>query len=496
MREPPEIFARYPATAGDEAMDPTGRPAGGYAVLGPLLAELGAAGLAAAAERLVAERNACGMVAREWADGRQRIRPIRLDPLPRVVESATWARLAAGVEQRHRALNAFLADAYRRAGRRRGDPDAERAPEIVRAGVVPAWAVAHSPGRAPDAVGLAWPGQPRSAVAAVDLLRTSAGNWVARADHLQVPAGLGVALANRSGMAAALPSLAAAGRAAGLVDPWVAIPLLRRALREAAPPGCPGAPRMAILSAGEGDSSWFEHRLLADALDVPLVTAGDLWPRVDGGIEAAVDGQRMALDVLYRRFPDAELPAHGTPTGQSLSALLHEAVRAGRLGMANVPGNGLADDAAIYAFVPNMIRFYLGEEPLLPSVPTWVLADEQSWRQVRSRLHELVLTPVDGYGGGRRVVGPACSPAELAQLQAEVAAAPHRFVAQEPQDAATVPVLVEGRLLPAPAELRIFSVAVAGTTALPAPLTRIGRTADASPDAGRPVVTKDTWLLG
>ena len=134
------------------------------------------------------------------------------------------------------------------------------------------------------------------------------------------------------------------------------------------------------------------------------------------------------------------------PIGSSLDALLTEAVRAGRLGLANVPGNGLADDVATYAWVPAMIRFYLGEEPLLASVPTWVLADEAQWAEVRDRLHELVIRPVAGYGGRGAVFGPTCSAAELASLQAEVAAAPYRFVAQEPVESSTAPTLVDGSL--------------------------------------------------
>src|SRR4051794_9016683 len=131
-----------------------------------------------------------------------------MDPVPRVLAGTEWAAVAAGVEQRHRALNAFLADAYRAAGRRRGDAD--RNPEVVRAGVLPEWAVVHSPGRDPDAVGMAWPGQPRATIAATDVLRTADGRWVAATDHLRVPAGLGYALANRDGARAALPDLFAA----------------------------------------------------------------------------------------------------------------------------------------------------------------------------------------------------------------------------------------------------------------------------------------------
>jgi uncharacterized circularly permuted ATP-grasp superfamily protein len=484
------VLAGYGAPAGDEAVDASGglRPA--YDVLGPVLSGLGEAGLVAAADRLLAERADRGVAFAAWADGRQTVTPFPMDPVPRPVEAREWAEVAAGVEQRHRALNAFLADAYRPAGRRRGDAD--RDPEIVRAGVLPDWAVAHSPGRDPAAVGLAWPGQQRATVAGMDVLRTG-GRWVVLEDNLRVPSGLGYALANRDS-ARAIPGLFPGDL--GVADPWAAVPQLRAALADAAPPGCAGTPCVAVLSAGESDSAWFEHRLLAAALDAPLVGAGDLWPRPDGGIEAAVGGERLPVDVLYRRFDDAELAVHSTPVGTSLAALLAEGVRTGRLALANVPGNGLADDQAAYAGVPAMIRFYLDEEPLLDSVPTWVLADDEQWAQVRGRLHELVLKPVGGYGGQGVVVGPECSAAELAQLQAEVAAAPHRFVAQEPVEFSTAPTLVGGRLVPRHVDLRVFSVAGERTRALPAPLTRVAlgegsRVTNSSRGGG----SKDTWLL-
>ncbi len=254
---------------------------------------------------------------------------------------------------------------------------------------------------------------------------------------------------------------------------------------------------MALLTAGDSDGTYAEHVLLAEALGIPLVRAGDIWPRFDGGIEVQVGAVRVPVDVLYRRFDDTALGAYRTPIGQPLDSVLAEAVRAGRLGLANVPGNGVADDVTTYAFVPAMIRFYLGEEPLLGSVPTWVLADPEQWAQVRDRLHELVVEPVEGYGGAGTVVGPTASAAELAQLYAEVAAAPHRFVAREPVEPSTVPTLVDGALQPRHVDLRVFSVEGPETRALPAPLTRVAAAADSTvtaPTAGGGA--KDTWLLG
>lgn len=478
------LLAGYPAPTADEAVTAEGRLRPEYAALEPALTGLGAVGLAGAAQALAELRAARGVALGSWSDGRHERHPVVLDPLPRLIPAAQWRLVADGVEQRHRALGAFLADTYRAAGRRRGDAD--RAPEIVRAGVLPEWAVVHNPARDPAAIGQAWPGQPRATVAAADLVRTADGGWAVTADDLCTPAGLGFAVEDRLALRAAVPELfgpAAPGA------PGVALELLRTALAEAAPPACPGAPRVAVLSAGETDSSWFEHVVLAQALGVPLVQAGDLWPRTDGGLEISVDGERRPVDVLYRRFDEGALGAYRTPVGQPLDQQLTEAVRAGRLGLANVPGNGVADDAATFAFVPAMIGFYLGEQPLLPSPRTWVLADPAALAEVRGRLPELVVEEVAGYGGRRAVDGRTCSATDLARLEAEVDAAPHRFVAREPLAEATLPAFVDGTLRPRSARLRVFSVGTGGATrALPAPWTRV---ALGGPVAG----SKDTWLL-
>jgi uncharacterized circularly permuted ATP-grasp superfamily protein len=487
-----ELFAGYPPVRTDEAVGPDGRLRSGWVALAAALEMMGRDALALAADDLAARRRALGVAVSSWVDGRQELHPVPMDPVPRLVGATTWSALSAGVAQRHRALDAFLTDAYRPAGRRRGDTD--RAAEIVRAGVLPEWAVAHSPGRNPDAVGLAWPGQRRAAVAGTDVVRTANGRWAVAKDNLRVPSGIGYALANRDSARTAAPELLAqAGRQ--VVDPAGAVPLLAGALAAAAPPGCPATPRVAVLTQGETDGAWFEHQVLAAALDVPLVRAGDLHPRGDGGLEAAVDGERVPVDVLYRRFDDASLGAYRTGANLPLDTALSEAVRAGKLGLANVPGNGVADDAAGYAWVPAMVRFYLGEEPLLDSVSTWVLADPDAWRAVRDRLAQLDVEEVAGYGGRRIVHGPTCSRAELDALREEIAAAPHRFVAREPLEPSTVPTLVDGRLLPRAVDLRIFSVSGPTTTTLPLALTRVAPEAGpARPGAPRGG-SKDTWLL-
>ncbi len=479
----------YPAVDGDEVVGPGGLL---RERARPLQALLGRADLAELGARAGSALRASGGRLGTWRNGRLDVRPVSFDPLPRVLPASEWAALAAGIAQRHRALGAFLADAYRAAGRRRSDAD--RAPEIVRAGAVPEWAVARNPARDPASIAYAWPGQPRIAVLGCEVLRTADGRWLVCKDDARDPAGLGLALAARAAVTGAAPALLPGVPAARPED---AVPLLAAALAAAAPPGT-AAPRIAVLGSGAEDAAAAEHAQLAGALGVPLVTPSDLWPRVDGGVAAVVDGVRVPVDVLHRRIEDTELTAHRTPGGRSLSALLGDAVRGGRLGLAGIPGAGLADDLATLPFVPDMVRFYLGEEPLLEQVPTWVLADEDRWAQVRDRLHELLVVPVAGYGGGTVAVGPECSPAELAELQAEVAAAPHRFVAREPVRSATAPALVDGAPAPRHVDLRVFSVATAAgaVEVLPAPLSRVAmRPGSQDTDLTGAASVKDTWVL-
>jgi uncharacterized circularly permuted ATP-grasp superfamily protein len=487
------VFARYPGSAQDEAVAPDGSVRPAYEPVARVLTSLGAVGITAVVGAVAQERRIRGVAFGSFVDGRLVERPFPLCPVPRVLSAADWAHLSLGVEQRTRALNAFLADVYRPAGRRRTDPDQHA--EVVRAGVVPEWIVSASPGHRPAAVGLAAAGQQRITVSGLDLLHGPKG-WVVLEDNLRVPSGIGYALTNRDSGRLALPHLYRDAEAAGLVDPAESVALLRAALADAAPAGCEGVPQLGLLTDGAHNSAWFEHRLLAEAMGVPIVTPDTLWATPSGGVAVQVDGERIPVDVLYRRFDEADLAAHLTPSGAPVDVLLGEAVRAGKLALANVPGNGVADDKATYRYVPDMIRFYLGEEPVLEAVPTWLLADEADLAAVRDRLHELVIKPVDGYGGQGVVFGSMCSAAELAELHAQVLAAPHRFVAQEPVDFSTVPTVVDGMVVPRRADLRVFAVAGTTTQALPAPLSRVALTegsllVNSSQGGG----SKDTWVL-
>lgn len=447
------------------------------------------------ATRLEEARRAAGVVYTARIDGRLVDQVFPLDVVPRIVEAADWEHLAAGVVQRTRALEAFLQDVY--AG--------EAA--VVADGVVPPWLVTGSPGYAEHARRCVPGGGPRATVSGLDLLRDSDGTWRVLEDNLRVPSGLGYAIMNRDGLAAAVPELLAA--APPMLDPADAPRLLHDALRHAAPPRCPREdPSVVVLSDGPSNTAWFEHRLLAVRMGVPICTPGDLVAdgervvaHVPGGTGPGHSGaaREVPVDVIYRRVDESDLSSATAGDGTPLDVLLLRAAEAGVLALANAPGNGVADDKATYAYVRDMIRYYLAEEPVLADVPTWVLADPEAYAEVRHRLGELVVKPVHGAGGAGVVFGPELSPAALADLERAVAAAPHCYVAQQPVQFTTHPTLVAGGLAARHVDLRVFAFGAGDrgpTVAVPAPLTRVAlREGSMVVNSSAGGGSKDTWVL-
>lgn len=402
-----------------------------------------------------------------------------LDLVPRLVDAEEWALVRRGLEQRARALQALLADL---AGPR----------ECVRAGVLPA---ALAP---PPVAGTGTADRVHAVVAGMDLLRAGTGRWLVLEDNLRVPSGLGYAVLVREVAAGALPMLRPP---AGTPDPAAALAPLLGALHACAPPGATGAARIAVLSAGPTDSAWAEHRLLAERLDVPLLTTSDL--RVLPGPPPAVAGPAGRIDVLYRRLDEPELAAAGLGDGTPALPALADAVRAGTLGLANALGTGAADDKAVCARVPALMRFFLGEEPLLDGVRTWLLADPEQRGEALERLDELVVKPCDGYGGRGVVFGETLTAGELGDLRARLQAEPRAWVAQEPVLATTHPTLVGDALSPCRVDLRAFvlsGVRPDGTAdpgsavTLPAALTRVAPPGSKVVNSSRGGGAKDTWL--
>ena len=262
-----------------------------------------------------------------------------------------------------------------------------------------------------------------------DLLHTPDGRWVVLEDNLRVPSGLGYAVSNRRTAAAALPML----------HPWpgAAVARIRRArpARGAAAVGAAAAAsarrRSRCSRTGRATPRGTSTGCWPTSMDVPIVTPDDLRRRPSGVWARRRWPTQSRLDVLYRRLGDDELDrrADGVRAGERAAA--GRRLARASVSIVNAPGNGVGDDKAMYAFVPTMIRYYLGEEPIIGDVGTWVLADPNQYEGVRDRLHELVVKPVDGSGGAGVMIGPDLDDAEIATMRAEVEAAPHLFIAQE-----------------------------------------------------------------
>ncbi|AGP31478.1 circularly permuted type 2 ATP-grasp protein [Corynebacterium terpenotabidum] len=393
-----------------------------------------------------------------------------IEPVPRIIEAATWDILAAGVEQRTRALDRFLDDVYAVA-----DP-AEA--EIVRAGRMDVEVIRRAPGY--TALGHRVPaGTVRTRVTGADLVCSGAGDWAILEDNVRMPSGLTFALAARGVMQTHFPELlATAGDRLTTTDG--ALEQLCVALRDAAPTSVdPAAAYGVLITEGEDDPTWAEQRTIA--------AVGGFQPRTRGELEVRSDElwDRVAdrrVDVIYLRVEEDRLPEN-----------IGDALAAGTVGIANAPGNGLADDKAVYAFVPEMIRFYLGEEPSLAQVPTWLCSDPSQRMEVLDRLDELVVKPVDGYGGAGITIGPECTGAELAVRRTEILANPEGFIAQERVDLSTLPAL-DGTQRHV--DLRMFSLlGRAGTSTVPVGLTRVAPAGSLVVNSSRGGGGRDTWIL-
>ena len=252
---------------------------------------------------------------------------------------------------------------------------------------------------------------------------------------------------------------------------------------------------MVVLSQGPDDSAWFEHQMLADEMGVPLVRSTDLFVE-DSRVHRRANGKRYPVDVIYLRMGEDSLVhspgADGMPLGPSLVTALH----ADTVVLANALGNGIGDDKAVYAYVPKLIEYYLGEKALLADVPTYLCGLPEHRAEVLGRLDELVCKPVDGYGGDRIVIGPHAGAADLAAVGRQIRTAPHRWVAQEVVQLSTHPVFDGHQLAPRHVDLRAFVFTGRSSVVAPAALTRVAPAGSMIVNSSRGGGSKDTWLLG
>jgi uncharacterized circularly permuted ATP-grasp superfamily protein len=444
----------------DEALLPGGAPRPPYAELFRRLAD---AGIETVAERVAAAAEAAGVA----FGGEGDTRPFHVDAVPRVFAADEWERLEAGLIQRVLALDAFVADVY-------------GARDIVRAGVVPGRVVDSCDHFEPALAEIGLPAV-SIAVAGLDIVRDADGVLRVLEDNLRTPSGITYMLAARHSVASAMPD-----ELADMARPLDGVlGLLEQTLGEAP----------VLLSDGPSNTAWYEHRRIAGGLQIPLVTLDDL-ESSRGRLYATLDGRRRPVDVVYRRTDEDRMTdEQGRLT--AVGAALAGPLRAGRLRCVNGFGTGVADDKLIHAYVDGMVRFYLREEPLLPSLHTYDLADPDCLAEVLDRLDELVVKPRTGHGGHGVVVGPHARVADLRDLAQAIRRDPHDYVAQDTIMLSRHPTVIDGRLEPRHVDLRPFVFLTAdGAAAAPGGLTRVALERDALVvNSSQRGGGKDTWVL-
>ncbi|MCG8440520.1 MAG: circularly permuted type 2 ATP-grasp protein [Caulobacterales bacterium] len=407
-------------------------------------------------------------------------RLIPFDLVPRIFSAAEWSRIEQGVTQRAKALNAFLADIY-----------GER--EILKAGRVPAELVLTNSALEPSMSGVKPALGVFSHIVGTDIVRTGPDAFLVLEDNCRTPSGVSYMLENRAIMTRMFPELFANGA----VRPVDTYPdLLRNLLESVGPERCEGPPTIAILTPGSMNSAYYEHSFLADQMGVELVEGPDLYVDEDHVFMRTTRGPQR-VDVIYRRIDDAFLdPRHFRPDSLLGAPGLMDAYRSGGVTIVNAPGAGIADDKAIYSYVPEMIGFYLGERPLLDNVQTFRCGEADDLAYVLDRLGELVVKEVHGSGGYGLLIGPKSTAAEREAYKERILADPAGFIAQPTLALSTCPTLVEEGLAPRHVDFRPFALVGKEVSLAPGGLTRValaeGSLVVNSSQGGG---VKDTWVL-
>ena len=408
-------------------------------------------------------------------------RLIPFDVVPRIIGAAEWAGLEAGLVQRVGVLNAFLKDVY--------GPQ-----ECLKAGVIPPELVLANPCYRPEMQGRRPPGDIWVHIAGVDLVRTDEDDFHVLEDNVRTPSGVSYMLENREMMMRLFPDLFAEYPVRP-VETYT--DMLLESLRACAPAGAGSDPCIVVLTPGQYNSAYYEHSFLADKLGVELCEGADLFVD-DGFVFMRTTQGAKRVDVIYRRVDDAWLDPL---TFQPESALgvpgLMTAYQAGTVTLANAVGTGVADDKAVYTYMPEIIRFFTGEEPILKNVPTWRCREPDALKEVLGRLDELVVKEVGGSGGYGMLVGPASTKAEIEDFRKKLIADPDDFIAQPTLSLSTAPTLDKDELASRHVDLRPFVLSSPqGIKAAPGGLTRVALKAgslvvNSSQGGG----TKDTWVL-
>ena len=409
-------------------------------------------------------------------DGAERLIPF--DVVPRILAAKEWAHLSAGATQRVRALNMFLHDIYHEQ-------------DIIKAGIVPSSILANSQYR-PEMFGVDVPNQTYAHIAGIDLVRTSESQFYVLEDNLRTPSGVSYMLEDRKMMMRLFPELFRQYPIAP-VDHYPQV--LLKNLRAVAQSGVQ-EPTVVVLSPGAYNSAYFEHAFLAQQMGIELVEGQDLFVRNNAVYMRTTQGPQR-VDVIYRRIDDDYLDPLVFNANSMLGVPgLLSVYRNGGVTLANAVGTGVADDKATYIHVPAMIRFYLGEAPILENVPTYELSKEEDLAYTLAHLDELVVKEVQGSGGYGMLVGPAASKQELEEFRLRIVSSPASYIAQPTLALSTCPTLVEKGIAPRHVDLRPFVLSGKTVTLVPGALCRVAMkegslVVNSSQGGG----TKDTWVL-
>ncbi|PKO53650.1 MAG: hypothetical protein CVU26_04345 [Betaproteobacteria bacterium HGW-Betaproteobacteria-2] len=408
--------------------------------------------------------------------GNERLIPF--DVIPRLLGSAEWQMLSNGAIQRVKALNMFLDDIYHKQ-------------EIIKAGIVPASILANAQYR-PEMYGVDVPGGVYAHIAGVDLVRTGESQFYVLEDNLRTPSGVSYMLENRKMMMRLFPELFRRYS----VAPMEHYPqVLMNNLRAVAPHGVQD-PVVVLLTPGAYNSAYFEHAFLAQQMGVELVEGQDLFVRNNAVYMRTTEGPKR-VDVIYRRLDDDYLdPLVFKPDSMLGVPGLLSVYRNGGVTLANAVGTGVADDKATYIHVPDMIRFYLGEEPILSNVPTYELSKPDDLKYVLEHLPELVVKEVQGSGGYGMLVGPAATKKEIEEFRLRILSAPDNYIAQPTLALSTCPTLVEQGIAPRHVDLRPFVLSGKTVTLVPGALCRVAlKEGSLVVNSSQGGGTKDTWVL-
>lgn len=416
-----------------------------------------------------------------YGEGGDPERLIPFDLVPRIMAASEWATLEAGLKQRVRALNAFISDVY-------------RDQEILKAGIIPEKHVLTNKAYQAEMLGVAVPGDIYSHICGVDLVRTGENEFYVLEDNCRTPSGVSYMLQDREVMMRLFPNLFANHKVAP-VDNYA--DELLTTLREAAPPACTGDPTVAILTPGIYNSAYYEHSFLADQMGVELVEGQDLFVD-DNLVYMRTTAGPKKIDVLYRRVDDDFIdPLVFNPESALGVPGIMNVYRSGRVTLANAVGAGIADDKAIYTYVPDMVKFYLGEDAILKNVPTWRCSEPDAFRHVLDNLQDLVVKEVHGSGGYGMLVGPHATKQECADYAERMKADPADFIAQPTLALSTCPTFVESGVAPRHVDFRPFVLSSGRNIRLvKGGLTRVAlKSGSLVVNSSQGGGTKDTWVL-